>query len=65
MLWPDLDPGPHEYLWFGRNPTDPDFGGRVFTGDPHGHSGYWRPDNDALTDIARIALGPEHQSRVE
>ncbi|GIF54356.1 alpha/beta hydrolase [Asanoa iriomotensis] len=64
-LSPDLRPRPSEDLWFGRNPTDPAFGGRVFTGEPFGHSGYWRADNDALTDIAQIALGPEHQSRVE
>ncbi len=64
-LWPDPRPRPNEDLWFGRNPTYPGFGGQVFTGDPHGHSGYWRADNDALTDIARIALGPEHQPRVD
>ncbi|GIF72925.1 alpha/beta hydrolase [Asanoa siamensis] len=59
-----FDTGPYEHLWFGRNPTDPSFGAQVFDGDAHGHSGYWRTDNDALTDIARIALGPEHQSEV-
>ncbi|GIF65839.1 hypothetical protein Ais01nite_38740 [Asanoa ishikariensis] len=62
---PDLRPHPNEDLWFGRNPSHPDFGGQVFTSDPGGHSGYWRADNDALTDIARIALGPEHQRHVE
>ncbi|WP_245870656.1 alpha/beta hydrolase [Asanoa hainanensis] len=62
---PDLRPHPNEDLWFGRNPSHPAFGAQVFTGDPGGHSGYWRTNNDALTDIARIALGPEHQSHVE
>ncbi|MEV4533605.1 alpha/beta hydrolase [Asanoa sp. NPDC049518] len=62
---PDLRPHPNEDLWFGPNPSNPDFGAQVFTSDPGGHSGYWRADNDALTDIARIALGPEHQSQVE
>ncbi|MEV4618699.1 alpha/beta hydrolase [Asanoa sp. NPDC049573] len=55
---------PHEHLWFGRNPTDPDFGAHVFTGAAGGHSGYWRAGNDALDDMARIALGPEHQGEV-
>ncbi|MDG4821154.1 alpha/beta hydrolase [Asanoa sp. WMMD1127] len=64
-FWMERRPHPNEDLWFGRNPTSPSFGAQVFTGDPHGHSGYWRTDNDALTDIARIALGPEHQSLVE
>ncbi|HEV7706750.1 MAG TPA: alpha/beta hydrolase [Asanoa sp.] len=54
----------HEHLWFGRNPTHPEFGGQVFTGDPSGHSGYWRSGNDALDDMARIALGPEHFGEV-
>ncbi|HTF08775.1 MAG TPA: alpha/beta hydrolase [Asanoa sp.] len=64
-FWPDLRPHTNEELWFGHNPSNPEFGGRVFTGDPHGHSGYWRADNDALDDIARIALGPEHHREIQ
>jgi len=47
---------PHEDLWYGRNPSDPDFGGRLFGSAFRGHVGYWDPDNPALDGMARIAL---------
>ncbi|MFI7428592.1 alpha/beta hydrolase [Micromonospora sp. NPDC049836] len=49
-------PGEHE-LWFGRDPSDPDFGGRSFPSGRHGHTGYWDPGNPALDGMARIVLG--------
>ncbi|MGR6322120.1 alpha/beta hydrolase [Micromonospora soli] len=49
-------PDDHE-LWFGRDPTDPGFGGRRFPSGRHGHTGYWDPDNPALDGMARIVLG--------
>ncbi|WP_435054431.1 alpha/beta hydrolase [Micromonospora aurantiaca (nom. illeg.)] len=49
---------PHgERLWFGADPSAPDFGGRRFPSAPHGHTGYWDPDNPALDGMARIVLG--------
>ncbi|MFE9200631.1 alpha/beta hydrolase [Micromonospora sp. NPDC007230] len=47
------DPG----LWFGRDPSDPGFGGRRFPSGRYGHTGYWEPDNPALDGMARIVLG--------
>jgi hypothetical protein len=58
-----FDPGDDD-LWHGRDPSSPGFGARVFASDPHGHSGYWDPDNVALDNLARIALGPEHHGAV-
>jgi hypothetical protein len=56
---------PEDDLWFGRNPSDQDFGARVF-GSQHdaGHLGYWDPGRPALDNLARIALGGTHQSLV-
>ncbi|MEU5908305.1 alpha/beta hydrolase [Micromonospora sp. NPDC047527] len=52
--WPDRTG--HE-LWFGHDPSDPGFGGRVFRSGPGGHSGYWDPGNPALDGMARVVLG--------
>jgi hypothetical protein len=42
----------------GRDPSHPDFGGRVFDADlSSGHSGYWDRGNTARVSIARIAVG--------
>ncbi|MEU2613615.1 alpha/beta hydrolase [Micromonospora sp. NPDC007271] len=46
----------HE-LWFGRDPSDPGFGGRRFPSGRYGHSGYWEAGNPALDGMARIVLG--------
>ncbi|MFI7219030.1 alpha/beta hydrolase [Micromonospora maritima] len=51
-----LDPHPGR-LWFGADPSGPGFGGRRFPSGPHGHTGYWDPDNPALDGMARIVLG--------
>lgn len=47
---------PSDDLWFGRNPSDPDFGGQIFGSASRGHVGYWDPGNPALDGMARIAL---------
>ncbi|MDG4762001.1 alpha/beta hydrolase [Micromonospora sp. WMMD710] len=52
--WPDRNG--HE-LWFGRDPADPGFGGRVFPSGRGGHAGYWEPGNPALDGMARVVLG--------
>ncbi|MGQ5259686.1 alpha/beta hydrolase [Micromonospora sp. ZYX-F-536] len=52
--WPDRTG--HE-LWFGHDPADPGFGGRVFPSDRRGHAGYWDPGNPALDGMARVVLG--------
>ncbi|MFF5053765.1 alpha/beta hydrolase [Micromonospora sp. NPDC000663] len=52
--WPDRTG--HE-LWFGHDPADPGFGGRVFPSGPGGHAGYWDPGNPALDGMARVVLG--------
>ncbi|MCZ7378413.1 alpha/beta hydrolase [Micromonospora sp. WMMC250] len=52
--WPDRTG--HE-LWFGHDPSDPGFGGRVFDGGRGGHTGYWDPGNPALDGMARVVLG--------
>lgn len=52
--WPDRTG--HE-LWFGHDPADPGFGGRVFRSGRGGHSGYWDPGNPALDGMARVVLG--------
>ncbi|HEV8174845.1 MAG TPA: alpha/beta hydrolase, partial [Actinoplanes sp.] len=49
---------PEDELWFGRNPSDPAFGARVFGSQPDaGHLGYWDPGRPALDAIASITLG--------
>lgn len=49
---------PEDELWFGRNPSDPSFGARVFGSQVGaGHVGYWAPDGVALDNLARITLG--------
>ncbi|WP_433127291.1 alpha/beta hydrolase [Micromonospora sp. CA-240977] len=52
--WPDRTG--HE-LWFGHDPSEPGFGGRVFTSGRGGHTGYWDPGNPALDGMARVVLG--------
>ncbi|MET7705553.1 alpha/beta hydrolase [Micromonospora sp. NPDC005413] len=52
--WPDRTG--HE-LWFGHDPADPGFGGRVFGSGRGGHTGYWDPGNPALDGMARVVLG--------
>ncbi|HEX5597190.1 MAG TPA: alpha/beta hydrolase, partial [Micromonosporaceae bacterium] len=52
---------PYEELWFGHNPSQPGFGGQIFSGASQGHVGYWDRDNPALDNMARIVLGGEHQ----
>ncbi|MGC4809634.1 alpha/beta hydrolase [Micromonospora sp. DT228] len=52
--WPDRTG--HE-LWFGHDPSDPGFGGRVFGSGRGGHTGYWDPGNPALDEMARVVLG--------
>ncbi|MDG4783817.1 alpha/beta hydrolase [Micromonospora sp. WMMD961] len=52
--WPDRTG--HE-LWFGHDPSDPGFGGRVFDSGRGGHAGYWDPGNPALDGMARVVLG--------
>ncbi|MDM4720765.1 alpha/beta hydrolase [Micromonospora sp. WMMA1363] len=49
--------GPDRELWFGRDPSDPRFGGRTFPSGRYGHTGYWHPDNPALDGLARVVLG--------
>ncbi|WP_446211386.1 alpha/beta hydrolase [Micromonospora sp. IBSANI012] len=51
-----LRPDDHE-LWFGRDPSDPGFGGRTFPSGRYGHTGYWEAGNPALDGMARIVLG--------
>ncbi|XVV13517.1 alpha/beta hydrolase [Actinoplanes sp. CA-131856] len=48
---------PEDDLWFGRNPSDPGFGARVFDSAPKGHVGYWDPGNPALDTMAAITIG--------
>ncbi|BCL13970.1 alpha/beta hydrolase [Micromonospora sagamiensis] len=48
---------PDDDLWFGRDPTDPGFGGRTFPSGRYGHTGYWDPANPALDGMARVVLG--------
>ncbi|SCL40881.1 Alpha/beta hydrolase [Micromonospora pallida] len=48
---------PDDDLWFGRDPTDPGFGGRTFPSGRYGHTGYWDPANPALDNMAHIVLG--------
>jgi hypothetical protein len=56
---------PEDDLWFGRNPSDPGFGARVFGSQASaGHLGYWDPGHPALDNLARITLGGTHQDLV-
>ena len=49
---------PEDDLYFGRNPSDPAFGARVFASQPDGgHLGYWDPGRPALDALADITLG--------
>ncbi|MEU4693276.1 alpha/beta hydrolase [Actinoplanes sp. NPDC023714] len=51
---------PERELWFGPNPSDPGFGGRVFASQADaGHLGYWDPGRPALDGLARIVTGQE------
>jgi hypothetical protein len=51
-------PSPERHLWFGENPSDPQFGARVFASQPDGgHLGYWEPGRPALDALAAITLG--------
>ena len=47
---------PADRLWFGANPSAPEFGARAFPGSAAGHAGYWDAGNPALDGMARIAL---------
>jgi alpha/beta hydrolase family protein len=49
---------PERDLWFGHNPSDPEFGARVFPSQAGaGHLGYWNAGGQALDEITAIALG--------
>ena len=49
---------PENDLWFGRNPSDPAFGARVFASEAGGgHLGYWDRGRPALDTLAAITLG--------
>lgn len=49
---------PEDDLYFGRNPSDPSFGARVFASRPGGgHLGYWEPGGPSLDALADITLG--------
>jgi hypothetical protein len=49
---------PERHLWFGENPSDPQFGARVFASRPGGgHLGYWDPGSRSLDALAAITLG--------
>ena len=61
LRWPD-DAG--SALWFGADPSRPEFGGHVFTTEPgslrdpgRAHGGYFDEGNDALDDIGAITVG--------
>ncbi|MCO8275748.1 alpha/beta hydrolase family protein [Actinoplanes sp. TRM 88003] len=49
---------PEHDLWFGPNPSDPEFGARVFASAPgSGHAGYWDRGTPSLDTMAAITLG--------
>ncbi|MEV6343412.1 alpha/beta hydrolase [Actinoplanes sp. NPDC051851] len=53
-----VDRHPGRDLWFGRDPSDPGFGARVFHSQVDaGHLGYWDPGRPALDALAAITLG--------
>jgi hypothetical protein len=54
----DLIPDGRKHLWFGRNPSEPGFGARVFPSQfDAGHLGYWDRGGPALDALARLTLG--------
>lgn len=56
---------PEDDLWHGHNPSDPEFGARIFASAPDaGHLGYWKPGRPGLDALANITLGGAHQDRV-
>ena len=56
---PNMRVGP---LGHGRDPTDPAFGARPFaTGGATGHSGYFTPETAALSNLAAIVTGRDHE----
>jgi hypothetical protein len=62
---PPLFGRPEDDLWHGHNPSDPEFGARVFaTGPDAGHLGYWDPGRPDLDALANITLGGAYQDRV-
>jgi hypothetical protein len=57
LLLPDF-PGSARHLWFGRDPSQPGFGARVFPSQfDAGHLGYWDRGEPALDALTRITLG--------
>lgn len=55
---------PEDDLWFGRNPSDPAFGARIFASQAGaGHLGYWDPGRPALDGLARITVGQDPITR--
>jgi hypothetical protein len=57
LLIPDF-PGSARHLWFGRDPSEPGFGARVFPSRlGAGHLGYWDRGEPALDALTRITLG--------
>ncbi|MBT8225489.1 MAG: hypothetical protein HKP61_12575 [Dactylosporangium sp.] len=54
---PDLD------IAHGNDPTRKDFGGQTFTSDPGDHSSYWKENNPARANIARIVTGQDGEVR--
>ncbi|MEU4621658.1 alpha/beta hydrolase [Actinoplanes sp. NPDC023801] len=57
LLLPDL-PGSKRHLWFGRDPSQPGFGARVFPSQlDAGHLGYWDRGEPTLDALTRITLG--------
>ncbi|GIE79166.1 hypothetical protein Aph02nite_51160 [Actinoplanes philippinensis] len=54
----DVLPDGQRHLWFGRDPSEPGFGARVFPSQfDAGHLGYWDRGGPALDALARITLG--------
>ncbi|MFC4065573.1 alpha/beta hydrolase [Actinoplanes subglobosus] len=54
----DVLPDGRKHLWFGRDPSEPGFGARVFSSQfDAGHLGYWDRGEPALDALARITLG--------
>ncbi|WP_037911694.1 alpha/beta hydrolase [Streptomyces sp. NRRL WC-3744] len=53
---PDLGRWGHGGDWF-VIPSDPEFGANQMTTDTEGHSGYWNPGSDSLTNQAYVVTG--------
>jgi hypothetical protein len=58
-------------MWFGHNPTDPDFGGHVFASDPgsplhpiDAHNAYFDNGGTGLANIGRIVVGGDAYAQV-